>query len=181
MSEAYLGEIRTFPYNYAPSGWMLCDGQVLDMQKYMPLFSVIGNRFGGDGVKTFALPNLAGKIAVGAGDGVGLTPRLLGAEWGMERVSLSSDHLPPHRHALTAVVNSSATGVKAPSDTVMIGRTVNQANFSTDNNVSQIASSLNDKAVSYVGGTESHENRQPVLGIRFCICVEDGEYPVKPD
>ena len=99
MSEPFLGEIRIFPLNFAPRGWAACDGQLLPINVNTALFSILGTTFGGDGKITFGLPNLQGKIPLGAGAGPGLTPRNLGESAGTESVTLSLNQLPPHSHA----------------------------------------------------------------------------------
>ena len=94
MAEGYLGEIRMFVGDYAPQGWALCNGQLLQIQQYSPLFAVIGTRYGGDGRTTFALPDLRGRVPIGMGQGVGLAGYPLGQSGGAERNTPAAVQLP---------------------------------------------------------------------------------------
>jgi microcystin-dependent protein len=113
--EPYIGEISIVVFDYAPPGWMLCDGTVLPVNQHQALFALIGNRYGGDGVQTFALPDLRGRFPLGMGLAAGRTARKLGDYGGVEQTALTLNQLPvhthvaashshpmPHSHALTA-------------------------------------------------------------------------------
>ena len=96
--DAYLGEIRPAGFNFPPVGWALCNGQMLAISQNEALFVLLGTAYGGDGVNTFGLPNLNGRMAIDAGDGIGLSPYTLGQSGGSENVTLNSNQLPSHNH-----------------------------------------------------------------------------------
>ncbi len=98
-SDPFLGEISLVAFSYAPEGWALCDGRLMPVTQYPALFSLIGASYGGDGVTTFALPDLRGRAAIGAGAAQGLSPVLLAQYLGKEDAMVSQNHLPAHTHA----------------------------------------------------------------------------------
>lgn len=102
MADAYLGEIRMFGGNYAPDGWVLCDGRTLSIDENNALYALIGATYGSDGASTFKVPDLRGRIPVHQGNGTGLTSRTLGASFGVENVTLTEANLPAHTHAIAA-------------------------------------------------------------------------------
>ena len=165
----YLAEIRFVAFNFAPEGWALCDGQLMSIRVYPTLYNLIGTTFGGDGINTFALPNLQGRAPVGTGTGTGLTPRVLGATGGQESVTLTLAQIPPHRHALkasTAAGNSTAPagGVLANSSTTAIYNS--QAPTAT----------MNAKAIGEAGSGHPVGTMPPFLGLT-CIIALQGTYP----
>src|SRR5436853_2894344 len=98
MSTPYLGEIRLFPYNFAPRGWALCNGQILSIAQNTALFSLLGTTYGGNGQTTFALPDLRGRVPISSGQGPGLTNYTLGEVGGNETVSLNVNQNAAHSH-----------------------------------------------------------------------------------
>src|SRR6187401_3012278 len=98
MSDQFVAEIRIFGFNFAPTGWALCNGQLLPISQNTALFSLLGTWYGGDGKSTFALPNLMGSVAINQGQGPGLTDRFLGESGGSQSVQLSQQELPLHNH-----------------------------------------------------------------------------------
>jgi len=112
--DAYLGEIKCFAGDYAPKGWFLCQGQVLNISNYQALYSLLGTQYGGDGIATFALPDLRGRTPIGTGTGTGLTTRVTGQLLGSETVALTSHEIPNHFHTIsnqaTATNNLSGSG-----------------------------------------------------------------------
>ena len=106
--DGFIGEIRMFAGNYAPQNWALCDGSQLPISGNEALFSLIGTSYGGDGISTFALPDLRGRIPICQGQGNGLTPRVLGQSFGAEGVALGLSEMPSHTHALSAGAQASA-------------------------------------------------------------------------
>jgi microcystin-dependent protein len=123
MSQPYVGEIRMFSGNFAPRGWQLCNGQLLSIAQNQALFAIIGTNFGGNGTTTFGLPNLQGRVPMHWGNGMGLTPRILGESAGTENTSVLIANMPPHTHVATftpsggsaAQVNVTATIGNLPS------------------------------------------------------------------
>ncbi len=168
MSDQYLGEIRMFGGNFAPYGWALCNGQLLSISQNTALFSLIGTYYGGDGVTTFALPNLQSRIPLHQGQGVGLSPYVIGQNGGTENVTLTSQQMPQHNHSVQVF--------NAPGNTNKAGG--NYLADSTSGNAYQAAqnSTLNTGAVSFSGNSQPHNNIQPYLCITFIIALQ-GIYP----
>ena len=113
MSTPFVGEIRLFGGNFAPTGWMFCNGATLSIAENETLFQLIGTTYGGDGQSTYALPDLRGRVPVHRGLGPGLAPYVLGQQGGSETVTLSTQQIAPHSHALranTALATNSAPG-----------------------------------------------------------------------
>src|ERR1700735_760284 len=100
MSNPFVAEIRIFPFNFAPTGWAFCAGQILPISQNTALFSLLGTTYGGDGKSNFALPNFQGSVPVHAGQGVGLSPYTLGGTGGVPTVTLSVAQLPSHTHTI---------------------------------------------------------------------------------
>lgn len=160
MSDCYLGEIRMFAGNYAPSGWALCNGQLLSISEYNALFALLGNRYGGDGETTFALPDLRGRIPIHTSQNY-----LLGASGGTEEVTLTARQLPAHTHQPTIVTQ--AGNVASPTNAFWATTTAsNYSELDTDKIVS-----MNTSLISSQGGGQSHENMMPSLTISFIIAL----------
>ena len=168
--DPYIGEIRIFAGTYAPEGWLFCQGQTLPVAQYQALFAVIGITYGGDGRKTFALPDLKGRVPISQGQGKGLSPYGLGKAGGEITATLSVSQIPTHSHrakgTTTAGTNSNpANGVWAR---------VPGVNLYADNPKEP----LNANVLLPVGNSQPHNNLQPFLGINFIIALE-GEFPVR--
>src|SRR5215216_3531810 len=102
MSDPFVAEIRIVGFNFAPTGWAQCNGQLLPISQNTALFSLLGTFYGGDGKSTFALPNLQGSAAMGQGQGQGLSQRFLGEQSGSQTVTLLQSEIPAHTHAMNA-------------------------------------------------------------------------------
>ena len=170
MTSPFVAEIRIFPFNFAPTGWALCDGQLLPInQNTAPLFSLLGTTYGGDGQTTFALPNLQGSVPMHPGQGPGLSAHDLGETGGSDTVTAQQAEMPPHAHPMSAsgqdatvngpagqqVANGIGIGMYAPPDPVV---------------------ALDQNVVAPVGGDQPHNNLQPYLTFSFCIALQ-GVYP----
>ena len=171
MSDQYVGEIRIFAGNFAPSGWALCNGQLLSISQNAALFSLLGTQFGGNGTSNFALPNLQNSVPMHAGNGAGLTPRVVGEVGGEASVTLLSNQVGLHNH----VFNCSA-GTKGVSATV-----TNQSNadLSSGTNAYATASDgtvMSPQMLQPTAPSLPHENRQPFLGVTFIIALR-GIFP----
>ena len=175
MDDAFVGEIRIVPWNWAPYGWLLCNGQVLQPTQYQVLFAVIGNKFGGDGRTNFWLPNLQGHAVSCAGQTTGTANRAFGAAYGSESVTLTNDQMPNHTHILNAA--KSDVPVTTPTAASYIGRSPTTTDKSYTKDVSPLID-MHELAISPTGAGGAHENRQPFLTMNFIICF-DGEYPIK--
>jgi len=178
MADAYIGEIRALPYTRVPEGWLRCDGGIYQIVQFQALFSVIWNKFGGNGSSTFGVPNLAGNAALGIGTGPGLTPRQWGQYGGDAMVQLSSAHNPPHQHVLVSAYGDPTQETQAPDAKSMMA-ILADPNAQPAYSAAPADVTLDDDALTVAGGSEAHENRQPFLGVQFFINY-DGEYPVRP-
>ncbi|MGJ1448826.1 phage tail protein [Sphingobacterium spiritivorum] len=192
--EGYLGEVRTFAGNFAPAGWMFCAGTLLSISNYQALYAIIGTTYGGDGVTTFGVPDLRGRVPVGTGQGPALTNVVLGQKMGTETVTLLSSNLPGHTH--NAVVNATnvpfAVKVSQAASTLHAAVTGSQLGQPMYNNTPTLGfnsdvpdkvmsnSSLNANSLTItttsMGGSLAHENMQPFLTANYIICVE-GIFP----
>jgi len=112
MADPFVAEIRIFPFNFAPTGWAFCDGQLMPISQNTALFSLLGTTYGGDGKTNFALPNLQGSAPMHPGQGVGLSLHDLGETGGSDTVSLLESEMPSHSHAVRA--NSDIADVQSP-------------------------------------------------------------------
>jgi microcystin-dependent protein len=169
MADPYLGEIRMFGGNFAPVGWAECDGRLLPIAEYDALFAIIGTIYGGDGVQTFAVPDLRGRAPVHRGAGPGLAPAAIGEQRGAETVTLLPQHLPPHTHA----VQVSA----APADHVTpAGGVLGVA--AEPVYAAQAEGTLRADAIGTVGQAAPHDNMPPFTTVRFIIAVE-GIFPAR--
>ncbi len=166
--DPYIGEIRMFTGNFAPRSWLLCHGQLLPINQYSALFSILGTTYGGDGVSTFALPDLRGRVAIGEGQGPGLNQTNLGEKKGEEAVNLTVNNLPSHNHS----TNSNETVVvKKESVRSVNMNTADHATVTTDEEGNNEQSTT-----SYTGNSQPVNNMQPSLTINYIICLE-GIYP----
>jgi microcystin-dependent protein len=168
MSEPFLAEIRPFAGNFAPRGWALCNGQLLPIAQYTALFSLLGTTYGGDGKVTFGLPNLQANAPMHWGDGPGLTPRQIGEIGGSSTVTLTTNELAGHSHALMA--SQSTASSTSPKDNVLGDAPLYAA--------PPLALVMSGQAVAPAGGSQPHENMQPYLGLTFIIALE-GIFPAR--
>ena len=162
MPEPYVGEIRMFAGSFAPAGWMTCEGQTLPISENEILFQLIGTTYGGDGESTFNLPNLASRVPVHMGTGGGITYQI-GEQAGTESVTLTTQQIPVHTHALLAS-NDIPVG-NSPGQS-LVGQAAAKVFRSGNPNVA-----LNPGVIAPVGGSQPHENCQPFLCINFIISL----------
>jgi len=186
MSDPFYSEVRIFAFNYAPYGWATCDGTIINVQQNPALYSLVQNAYGGTPGTSFALPNLKGRVPLGAGQGAGLTFHPVGAVSGSSSVALSDMSVPTHTHIFESVVGKGAANLKNdPGPTVTLAQTSNQSDYGVPTFVPNAPSGyLNSRTVNPTlgnaqGFADPHENRQPYLVMNFCICV-DGIYPPRP-
>jgi microcystin-dependent protein len=169
MSQPYVGEIRMFGGNFAPSGWAFCDGQLMQISENDTLFNLIGTTYGGDGQETFALPDLQGRLPMHAGQGPGLSNYQIGEKAGVETVTLTTQQNPTHTHAV--VVSGDLANSNSPNNSMLAQST--QILLYTQDTASKF---MAPSALSPVGGSQPHENMQPFLVISFIISLF-GVYP----
>jgi microcystin-dependent protein len=166
--DGIIGEIRLWASSFAPAYWMYCEGQTLLISQHTALFSVLGTTYGGDGVRTFRLPDLRGRVGLGSGQGPGLTPRVAGEMTGAATVTLTEAQLPAHRHDLPAG--------KATADAASPAGAHPAASESITPYASSPDAVMSAATVGSAGGGQPHENMQPYLAARYVICV-NGLFP----
>jgi microcystin-dependent protein len=167
--DPFLAEIRIFPFNFAPKGWAMCDGQILSIQQNTALFSLLGTTYGGDGRTNFALPNFQGVSPIHPGQGPGLSLRDLGETSGTETVTLLPSELPAHTHP--ANCNSGTGDQYGPPGNFW----ATDAGGNNEYNATA-TSAMAPGAVGPVGGNQPHNNLQPYLVLNFCIALQ-GVFP----
>ena len=160
--DPYLGEIRCFGFNFAPKGWLLCNGQLLSIQQNTALFSLLGTMYGGDGRTTFGLPDLRGRVALGFGQGPGLSNRTQGEAAGAEVVTLTAPTLPPHGHTVAA---SATATTKNPSG-ALPSVTAAGASYGTTADLAMSAAMIGGG-----GSAQPHDNMQPYVVLNWCIAA----------
>jgi microcystin-dependent protein len=164
MPEPYVGEIRMFAGNFAPNGWMLCEGQTLPIAENEVLFQLIGTTYGGDGEETFNLPNLASRIPIHMGTGPDGTTYQIGEMAGTEQETLTTQQIPNHTHPLTASTNPA--NLQTPESN-LTGKSTQ-----VDLYINAVpGDAMNAQAITPVGGSQPHENTQPFLCINFIISL----------
>ena len=165
MAEPFVGEIRSFGFGIVPAGWMACNGQLLQITENSALYSLLGTRFGGDGVKTFALPNLQGRVPICAS-----TPKpKVAASGGEEGHALTINEMPAHQHEASAGSNATTSDPSGAfwgtSDLVSYNAAKNQT--------------MSPNCLRTSGGGAAHSNMQPYTVLNYCIATQ-GIYPPQP-
>jgi len=168
--DAYTGEIRLFGGNYAPHNWALCDGSLLPISSNTALFSLLGNRYGGNGKVSFGLPDLRGCVPVNQGSGQGLTPRSVGDYYGTETETLTAATMPAHQHSLSGSTSPANT---ASPEGATFGAGVSMFTTSAPN--IQYPAEL----VGAYGQSGPHENMAPFQVLNYIICTS-GIFPNRP-
>jgi microcystin-dependent protein len=169
MANPFIAEIRIFPFNFAPTGWAMCQGQLLPISQNTALFSLLGTTYGGNGKSNFALPNLQGCAPVGWGQGAGLSLYELGESTGQEVVTLQQTEMAQHNHLIMAQTNDPADN-RVPSQNLNLGLAMIYQNSSSYN------AQLAFNAIAPAGGGQPHTNLMPYLTLNFCIALQ-GVYP----
>lgn len=177
MSDQFIGEIRVFALKFPPSGWALCNGQLLAVSQHTALFSIIGTIYGGDGRSTFALPNLQGCVPVGPGQGAGLSPYALGETGGAVSTTLSAQQLGAHSHGFNAD-KEAATSAFPEGALLMKGhyKSVTGQGAVASYSTQAPDTSLSSSALGPIGGGQPHDNMMPYLTLNYCIALV-GEFP----
>ncbi|MBO1752046.1 phage tail protein [Actinotalea sp. BY-33] len=175
MSDPFVGEIRMFAGNFAPSGWAHCAGQLLPISQNTALFSLLGTNYGGNGTSTFALPDLRGATPVHLGQGPGLSPYDIGQSGGAAAVALTVDDLPAHTHPVSTVAAGTRGTTGNPSGAAWArsqqGRTTEKLYTDDAGTVA-----MHTGSVGSTGAGAPHENRSPYLGVTFIIALQ-GFFP----
>lgn len=174
--DPFVGEIRLFAGNFAPRGWAMCSGQLLPISQNTALFSLLGTRYGGDGRSTFALPNLNDATTMGAGEGPGLSPRVVGEMAGSATTTLTVSEMPTHTHQMLGYPENGST--QSPANAVWAEYATNtrppvQAKLYGPNTNQVMLSPL---ALNVSGSSQPHNNMQPFLALNYIIALQ-GEFP----
>ena len=182
--DPFVGQLALFPYNFAPLNWAQCAGQIIPISQNTALFSLLGTRFGGNGTSTFGLPDLRGRVPLGAGTGASGANYALGQIGGMESVQLNASHVPGHDHAFPA---STVIATQQDPQNAVIAQGPNQGgrgedlypNYYTAEAGTRIP--LPAAICSFAGGGDghAHNNLQPFLSLTWCIALY-GVFPSRP-
>jgi microcystin-dependent protein len=177
MSDQFLGEIRLFACNFAPTGWALCNGQLLAISQFSALFSLLGTIYGGDGKSTFQLPNLQGRIPVNQGQGPGLSNYVLGEIDGSPSVTLNQSEMAAHNHLLNAdkdiATSNSPAGAIYMKGHYVDGTVSGQV---LGYSAQRPTTNMKATALGLIGGNQPHNNMMPYLTLNFCIALT-GVFP----
>jgi len=158
MAQPYVGEIRMFAGNFAPAGWMFCEGQLLPISQYETLFNLIGTTYGGDGQSTFALPDLRGRLPLHAGNGF-----VLAETGGAEEITLTVNQIPAHTHPLLATSGAASSTDPTAHSLAKPDKNLYRAGAAPN--------AMNTQAVAATGGSQPHTNFQPYLCVDFIISL----------
>jgi microcystin-dependent protein len=181
----FLGQIEVFGFNFAPKNWVQCRGQILPIQQYQALFALLGTTYGGNGVTTFGLPDLQGRVPLGVGTDPVRVPWALGQKGGTEAVVLQATQIAAHTHQVRAAgATDVSSNTAVPSNTVGLGQTTGTDNNGKTMMVNAFVSGsvtsnyvpLHASAISTGGSSQPHENRMPSLVLNFCISLA-GVFP----
>jgi microcystin-dependent protein len=176
--DAYLGEIRLFAGNFAPNGWMKCEGQLLPIATNQALYAILGTTYGGNGQTTFALPDLRGRLPMGQGSGPGLTPTVIGEQQGSENTTLLINNLPAHNHTMQ-VYNGSGSLDSLTTSTAYLSL-IQNPDLSRSNAFTTNApnATLNTGTLSTTGIGTPFSRKQPTTTITYIIAVQ-GIFPTQ--
>jgi microcystin-dependent protein len=166
MAEPFLGEIKMLSFSFAPKGWAMCNGQLLPINQNQALFSILGTTYGGNGIQTFALPNLQGRVPMHVGNGF-----VLGQSGGELSHTLVLAEIPAHTHV--PVGSSNPPSVASPAGAYW--PTTDGGSYSSTAGTT-LAPGPIDPAIAPAGGSQPHENRSPFLTLNFCIALS-GIFP----
>jgi len=174
MADAYIGEIRMVGFPYAPQFWTNADGQMLSINEHTALFSLYGTLYGGDGRSTFGLPDMRGRVPIHTGRGPGLPDYEIGWKGGAPSVVLAATQAPVHTHPATVRAHAANGDQESPTDHYWAQPGSRTKGYSASHDATLSADAV--EVGENTGGGQAHENMQPYLTIRFCVCL-DGTYP----
>jgi microcystin-dependent protein len=175
MSDQFVAEIRIFPFNFPPTGWAFCDGQLMPISQNTALFSLLGTTYGGDGKSTFALPDMQGNAPMQPGQGQGLSLRDLGEMSGVETITLLQTEIPFHTHNLLAAPDPGDNNLG--DATKCLANSQKEFGYQSVTNANIVNMAF--QAVGLTGGGLPHNNMQPYLTLNFCIALQ-GIFPQRP-
>lgn len=165
MGEPFIGEIRMFGGTFAPAGWAFCAGQLMPISENDALFTLIGTTYGGDGQETFGIPDLQGRVPMHQGQGPGISQNyILGESAGVESVTLTTQQIPIHNHAVVASTNTASSTTASGNLTAAS----NQLKIYDQGGTSKLFA---NNTITPVGGSQPHENMQPYLALSFILSL----------
>ncbi len=173
QSEPFIGQIAVVAFNYAPQGWAKCEGQLLPIAQNQALFALLGTTYGGDGVTTFALPDLRGRVPMGDGNGPGLTPRVLGEKSGSETNTLTIAQMPMHNHTVNASTVDGDQNV--PTGSIP----ANTKALDKEYTASAANTTMSPSMIGVSGGSQPVNNIQPYATLTYIIALQ-GVWPTRP-
>jgi microcystin-dependent protein len=169
--EGTIAEIRMFAGTFAPRNWAFCQGQLMSISQNTALFSILGTTYGGNGQTTFGLPDFRGRVAVGTGQGPGLSNVSLGEQAGVETVTLLVTQMPSHNHVINGSASGLANNANPTGNAPGIGAVAsNNAPVNMYSNGAP-AAAMNPQVCGLAGGNQPHNNMQPYLGMNYIICL----------
>jgi microcystin-dependent protein len=174
MADPFVAEIRIFPFNFAPTGWAFCNGQLLPISQNTALFSLLGTTYGGDGQSTFALPNLQGRAPMHPEQGPGLSLHDLGETGGTETVALWDSEMPAHAHTVGRAINANGDST-SPANAIWSQSPQGRGALQIYS-AGPPAGEMNPGPLLPTGGNQPHNNMQPYLTLNFCIALQ-GVFP----
>jgi len=180
MSDQFVAEIRIFPFNFAPTGWAFCAGQLMPISQNTALFSLLGTNYGGNGQSTFGLPNLQNSVPIHQGQGQGLSQRFLGEVGGEEFHTLITSEMAAHNHTFVGTTVN-ATTVTSSGNQPAKGFTGNfQANTQAKmySTIANPNAQMNPNVLGISGGSQPHNNMMQYLTVNFCIALQ-GIFPAR--
>jgi microcystin-dependent protein len=169
--EPFMGMIAMFGFSFAPEGWALCNGQLMSIQQNSALFALLGTTYGGDGVQTFALPNLQSRVPIGMGTGPGLSTYVQGQVGGEENHTLLSTEMPQHSHSMQGSNDPAAQPNAGLGSLPSNSRGGGNLYATGVNSLVPMAS-----PTTPTGGNQAHNNTQPYLVMNYCIALV-GDFP----
>lgn len=177
MSSPFVAEIRIVGFNFPPTGWAFCNGQLLPISQNTALFSLLGTFYGGDGKSTFALPNMQGSSPMHQGDGAGLSPRFLGEQGGSEFVTLLQSEMPAHTHGAGKTTASANGGDSAdPTGAAWSIPGADRGLLAYDLAPNGATANMHFQALTIAGASLPHNNMMPYLTLNFVIAMQ-GVFP----
>ena len=171
--DPFVGELMLTGFNFCPVGWAAANGQLLPINQNQALFSLLGTQFGGNGQTNFALPDLRGRVPVGAGQGPGLSDRVIGEVGGEESITLTQQQMPTHTHAARA---STLAANSVTPENALPARKARTQLYRTG---SSADTSMASDAIGLAGGNQPHDNMPPFTAMTWCIAV-NGIFPSRP-
>jgi len=179
MASPFVGEITIFAFNFAPTGWAQCQGQLLPISQNTALFSLLGTMYGGDGKSTFALPNMQDSVPNSSGQSTTGTQYFQGETGGSSTVTLLQTEIPAHTHFFNATTNVGTVVTSAGNQPGLAQKGTKQNSFNANiynTSAASATTAMSPFAISIAGGSQPHQNMQPYLTLNFCIALQ-GVFP----